>query len=146
MPSTLIMMFLSLINKNYFVSKTDYHPLRRDAFKNCFIYFKIINIYLLIQFDSPSEIDKLCLLHRICGFCMYVIVLCVSCSVVYDSLQPHGLQPPRLLHTRSFPARILEWLPFPSPGDLPDLGVKPGSSALQADSLLSEPPGKPSQE
>ena len=24
-------------------------------------------------------------------------------------------------------------LPFPSPGDLPDLGIKPGSSALQAD-------------
>ena len=33
-------------------------------------------------------------------------------------------------------------LPFPSPGDLPDPGIKPGSPALQADSLLSEPPGK----
>ena len=33
-------------------------------------------------------------------------------------------------------------LPFPSPGDLPDPGIEPGSSALQADSLLSEPPGK----
>ena len=33
-------------------------------------------------------------------------------------------------------------LPFPSPGDLPDPGIKPGSSALQADSLLSEAPGK----
>ena len=26
-------------------------------------------------------------------------------------------------------------LPFPSPGDLPDPGIKPGSPALQADSL-----------
>ena len=34
-------------------------------------------------------------------------------------------------------------LPFPSPGDLPDPGIKPGSPALQVDSLLSEPPGKP---
>ena len=34
-------------------------------------------------------------------------------------------------------------LPFPSPGDFPDPGTKPGSPALQADSLLSEPPGKP---
>ena len=34
-------------------------------------------------------------------------------------------------------------LPFPSPGDLPDPGIKPGSPALQADSLPSEPPGKP---
>ena len=32
---------------------------------------------------------------------------------------------------------------FPSPGDLPDPGIKPESPALQADSLLSEPPGKP---
>ena len=32
-------------------------------------------------------------------------------------------------------------LPFPSPGDLHNPGIKPGSPALQADSLLSEPPG-----
>ena len=31
-------------------------------------------------------------------------------------------------------------MPFSSPGDLPDPGVEPGSPALQADSLLSEPP------
>ena len=31
-------------------------------------------------------------------------------------------------------------LPFPTPGDLPDPGIEPGSPALQADSLLSEPP------
>ena len=34
-------------------------------------------------------------------------------------------------------------LPGPPPGDLPYTGIEPGSSALQADSLLSEPPGKP---
>ena len=34
-------------------------------------------------------------------------------------------------------------LPFPSPGDLPDLGIEPRSPALQADSFPSEPPGKP---
>ena len=34
-------------------------------------------------------------------------------------------------------------LPVPSPEDLSDLGIKPGSPALQADSLPSEPPGKP---
>ena len=32
-------------------------------------------------------------------------------------------------------------LPFPSPGDLPDLGIEPGSPTLQADSLLTELPG-----
>ena len=34
--------------------------------------------------------------------------------------------------------------PFPSPGDLPDPGIEPWSPAPQADSLLSELPGKPS--
>ena len=34
-------------------------------------------------------------------------------------------------------------LPFPSPGDLPDPEMEPGSHALQADSLPIEPPGKP---
>ena len=32
--------------------------------------------------------------------------------------------------------------PFPSPGDLPDSGIKPGSPTLQEDSLPSEPPRK----
>ena len=33
--------------------------------------------------------------------------------------------------------------PFPSPGALPNPGIKPGSPALQEDSSLSEPLGKP---
>ena len=33
--------------------------------------------------------------------------------------------------------------PFPSPGDLPDPGIEPRCAALQADALLSEPPGNP---
>ena len=34
-------------------------------------------------------------------------------------------------------------LSFPSPGDFPDPRLKAGSSTLQADSLLSEPPERP---
>ena len=34
-------------------------------------------------------------------------------------------------------------LPFPSPGNLPDPGIKSRYPAMQADSLPSEPPGKP---
>ena len=37
----------------------------------------------------------------------------------------------------------MEGLPFPSPGDLPYLGIKPESPAFQADALTSEPLGKP---
>ena len=34
-------------------------------------------------------------------------------------------------------------MPCPPPWDLPSPGIKPRSLALQANSLLSEPPGKP---
>ena len=34
-------------------------------------------------------------------------------------------------------------LTFPSPRDIPNPEIEPGSSTLQADSLQSEPPGKP---
>ena len=40
-------------------------------------------------------------------------------------------------------ARILEWVAFPSPGDLPNPGIKPRSPALQVDSLPTESQGKP---
>ena len=37
-------------------------------------------------------------------------------------------------------------LPFPSPGDLPNPGIKPWYPAVEADALTSEPPGKPKKE
>ena len=42
-----------------------------------------------------------------------------------------------------FQARILQWVAFPSSGNLPGPGIKLWSPALQTDYLLSEPPGKP---
>ena len=40
-------------------------------------------------------------------------------------------------------ARVLDWMPCPPPGDLPNLGIEPMSPTLQEDSLPSKPPGKP---
>ena len=40
-------------------------------------------------------------------------------------------------------AKILEWVAFPSPGDLPDSQIEHWSLALQTDSLPCETPGKP---
>ena len=40
-------------------------------------------------------------------------------------------------------ARILEWVAFPPPGDLPNPGIKARSPALHVDSLPAEPQGKP---
>ena len=55
-------------------------------------------------------------------------------------LGPCSFYPPYYL----IQASQLYWsgVPFPSPGDLPDPGVKPWSPALQEDSLLIES-GKP---
>ena len=39
--------------------------------------------------------------------------------------------------------RILEWVAFPCPGDLPNPGIEPRSPALQVDSLPAELQGKP---
>ena len=68
-----------------------------------------------------SEVAQLCL------------TLCdpMDCSLPGSSV--HGI----------LQARILSGLPFLSPGDLPNPGIEPRSPALQADTLTSEPPGKP---
>ena len=62
----------------------------------------------------------------------------VGCSVVYNSFRP--CQAP--LFMEFFRQEYWSELPFTSPVDLPDPGIEPGSSALQTDSLPSEPPGK----
>ena len=46
---------------------------------------------------------------------------------------------------RTLQARILEWVALEDPEDLPNPGIEPRSPTLQVDSLLSEPPGKPSE-
>ena len=68
----------------------------------------------------------------------------LSHSVVSDCLRPHGMQPTRLLCPWRF-SRQEHWsgLPFPPPGDLSNPGTEPRSPELPADSLPSEPPGKP---
>ena len=66
-----------------------------------------------------------------------------SHSVMFDSLWPHG--PPAYQAPLSMGfSRQWYWsgLPFPSLGDLPDPGIKPGSPVLQTDTLPSEPSGK----
>ena len=66
-----------------------------------------------------------------------------SCSILCDSVIPWTV-------TYQVPLRQEHWSEshfllqriFPSPEDLPDLGMKPRSPALQADALTSEPQGK----
>ena len=72
-----------------------------------------------------------------------LMALTVSLSVISDSLQPHGLQPTRLLcpwNSLGKNTKVGSHSLFQ--GNLPDPGIKPWSPALQADSLSSEPPEK----
>ena len=55
----------------------------------------------------------------------------------------HGLLPVRLLCPWNSPCQNRSGLPFPSPRDLPNPGIKLRSPPLHADSSPSEPPGKP---
>ena len=61
----------------------------------------------------------------------------VTCSVMLDSVWSHGLSVEL--------SRQEYWsgLPFPSPGDLPNPGIKPRSPVLQVDPLPAEPQRKP---
>ena len=66
-----------------------------------------------------------------------------SRSVVSDSATPWSVAHQVSLYMEFSRQEYWRGLPFPSPGNLPDPGIKTGSPALQADSLQSEPPGKP---
>ena len=57
----------------------------------------------------------------------------VKVAQLCPTLRPHGQQSTRVLFPWDF-SRQGYWsgLPFPSPGDLPDPGIEPGSPALQA--------------
>ena len=67
----------------------------------------------------------------------------VKSSVASNSATPWTVAhqaPPSMESSRQ---EYWSGMPFPSPGDLSDPGIKPGSPPLRADALPSEPPGKP---
>ena len=60
---------------------------------------------------------------------------CVSRSVVSDSATPWAVAYQAPLSMGFSRQKYSNGLPFPSPGDIPDPGIEPGSPTLQADSL-----------
>ena len=70
--------------------------------------------------------------------CMYI-----SHSIISDYFVTPWTVPHKAPLFMEFPRQeYYSRLPFPSPEDLPYPGIEPGSPALQADSLPSEPAGK----
>ena len=101
---------------------------------------------------SQFKISSVWVLWKQGYACTYSIILkclsytpCASCSLMSDSLRPHGLlcNLPGSSAPGIFQARVLNWAAISLSGDLPNLGIQPRSPALQAGSLPSEPPGKP---
>ena len=119
------------------------------------IYFEFIFVYdirecsnflllcIAVQF-SKHHLPKS--LYSIVYSCLLCCTLCcvLSHSVMSDSfVTPWTVARQAPLSMGVLQARILEWVACPPPGDLPNPGIKPRSPTLQAESLPSEPPGKP---
>ena len=85
--------------------------------------------------------EQWCIVSRFLAV-TFLLGALLRCSVVSDS-DPRAVAHQAPLSMRILQARRLEWVAMPSSGDLPNPGIKPRSPALQADSLPSEPPGKP---
>ena len=79
---------------------------------------------LLLRIGSESEVAQSCPTLR---------VFATPWTVTHQA-------PPSMGFSRQ---EYWSGLPFPSPGDLPDPAIEPGSPAFQADALTSEPPEKP---
>ena len=69
-------------------------------------------------------------------------IVCARTQLRLTLATPMACSPPGSSARGILQARILEWLAFLSPGNLPNPGIEPGSPALQADSLPYKPPGK----
>ena len=74
----------------------------------------------------------------------FKVMLCCVCSVMSDSfVTPWTIAQQAPLSMGLSRQENWSVLPFPSPGDLLDPGIEPGSPTMEADALTSEPPGKP---
>ena len=113
-------------------------------YKQCFskqLYVHISCTYACTLWIKSLKPDPVGQRYR---YFIFSVLYLSNLSVISNSFQPHGLQPARLLCSWGF-SRQEYWsgLPCPPPRDLPNLGTDPRSATLQADSLPSEPPGKP---
>ena len=94
-----------------------------------------MGIMIAISSHSPIEIThvKKLLAYGKCWMCVFIAQSCPTLC------KPLDCSP----STEFSKQEYWSGLPFPSPGDLPNWGIKPRSATLQTDSLSFEPPGKP---
>ena len=103
--------------------------------------------YIIIIW-SPEQTLGFILDEFWCTLYKFYINCPLWCAVLSHSVMSESATPWTAAHQAPLSmdfSRQEHWtgLPCPPPGDLPNLGTEPRSPTLQADSLLSEPPGKP---
>ena len=113
---------------NQLVNQSIFHDFR---FNNSQLSSINIKLVLMLFIKKVVLLLDLCL-ERVKSL-SHVRLFVISWTVAHQA-------PPSMEFSRH---EYWSGLPFPSPGDLPDPGIEPRSPTLQADALLSEPPGKP---
>ena len=99
---------------------------------------------------------QLCLTFQLMFYYHLIFYMCTfmgtiykyKCTLVLNEVKvarscPTLCNPTDCIVREILQARILEWVAFPSPGDLPNPGIESRSPALLADSLPAEPQRKP---
>ena len=83
----------------------------------------------------------MCVCVCMCVVCVCVCVVCVCVLSCPTLCNPLDCSPPGSSVHGNFQARIMEGLPFPTPGHLPDSGIE-GVSCSGRQILYTGPPGK----
>ena len=98
--------------------------------KTPYFYWTICNLFLGLFFFSPNFSDS----------SMHECSVAHLCLTLWD---PKGCSPPGSMSMEFSRQDYWGGFPFPSPGDLPNSGIEPGSPALAGGFFTTEPPGKP---
>ena len=96
--------------------------------------------FILLLIGVQLFYSVVSLYSKLIQLCIY---MCVSCSIVSVPLQLHDYSPPGSSVHAIVQARILEWAAISYSGGFSRPRNGTGSLTLHADSLPSEPPGKP---
>ena len=115
----------------------DYPAIAAQWYKKLFSFPKDAFLLIKIRDEKPKKITSFLIPY------LGSVNLVLSHSVVSDSLRPHELAHQAPLSMGFSRQEYWSGLPCPPPRDPPNPGIELRSPTLQADSLPSEPPGKP---
>ena len=124
-------MSVTVLPKSLFALYLKFHIISAVLWYLPFSFHTVANSLFFILFGREWHLT----FPQFCWVIIGTVKVAQSCLTLCDPMvyTVHGI----------LQARILEWVPFPSPGDLPNTRIKPRSPTLQADSLPAEPQGKP---